>query len=78
MPPVTKDKLVEEVGDWIDSYVIANSIVQAFVNNFGFPPTVEQCREVWLRTLDVLGDQIEKSASAVQVPDEQWDALWMT
>ena len=50
--------VVEEVGDWVDTTCIAELIFQTIREQYGILPTVQQCREVWLRVLDHLGNDV--------------------
>jgi hypothetical protein len=49
-----KEKVIDEIAEWIDTYVIAEMIVDHLEENEE-DVTVDRCKEVWLRTLENLG-----------------------
>jgi hypothetical protein len=49
-----REKLIEEVANWIDPYVIAEMIVDHLEEN-AEDVTVERCKQVWYQTLENLG-----------------------
>ena len=56
------DALVDDLGDWIDQYVIARTIVEAIEEECGVEATMQPCRDVWLRVLDTLGPDLHSIA----------------
>ena len=52
--------VLDEVGDWIDTACIAELVFEAIRDQYNILPTVEQCREVWLRILDQLGEDVSR------------------
>jgi len=50
--------VLDEVGDWVDTRCIAELIFDSIRDEYGILPSVLQCREVWLRILDQLGNDI--------------------
>jgi len=66
-----RQAVVDDVGDWIDQYVIAETIYDAIYDQFGVLPTAEHCRDAWLRTLSILTQEIRTSAKAIDIdPDD--------
>jgi hypothetical protein len=49
-----KEKVIDEIAEWIDTYVIAEMVVD-HLEDQGEEPTVERCKEVWYGTLENLG-----------------------
>lgn len=45
------DKLVEDVGDWIDQYNLASMIIAAIREEYGMA-TLEMARDFWYRALE--------------------------
>jgi len=52
-----KEKVVDEVADWIDTRVIAEMVAD-HLEQEGEEVTVESCKEAWLGTLENLGSGI--------------------
>lgn len=46
-----KEKVIEEVGEWIDADVIADALAEE-IDEAGETVTVERCKEVWLKALE--------------------------
>ncbi len=65
--PNTSVRVIDDVGDWIDPYNLAELVYRAIKQEFGIRPTVEQCQQVWLRVLDCLGDNVRDSVRALHV-----------
>lgn len=55
--PTSKEKLIEQVANWIDTYVIAEMIIE-HLEEQGEELTLERAKEVWLHTLENLGGGI--------------------
>jgi hypothetical protein len=49
-----KEKVIDEIAQWIDTYVIAEMIVDHLEENEE-EVTVERCKQVWYQTLENLG-----------------------
>ncbi len=66
-PTATQQSIIEDVGDWIDQYNIADLIYDAVKEQCGVDPTVGQCQDVWYRVLDQLGDLVNACARHLPV-----------
>jgi hypothetical protein len=60
-------EVVDDVGDWIDQYTIADLIYDGIKEEFGILPTVAQCQEVWYRCLDRLGELVRSSVRSLDI-----------
>ena len=60
-PPTTRD-LVGDIADYIDTSVLAEALVEEVVEQAGFIPTANLCREVWLDFLYCLHEYLRAHA----------------
>jgi hypothetical protein len=49
-----RDKVIEDIAEWIDTYVLAEMIVD-HLEEQEEEPTVERCKKVWYQTVENLG-----------------------
>lgn len=54
---MSRQQVIEQVADWIDTHVIAEMIVD-HLEEHGEDITVERAKEVWLNSLENLGGGI--------------------
>jgi len=54
----SRRQVIDNIGDRIDQYEIAELIYEAIKDQFGIQPTEQHCWDVWYRVLDELGDLI--------------------
>lgn len=52
-----REKLIEELANWIDTHVIAEMILD-HLKDSGEPLTLERAKEAWLNTLEYLGGNV--------------------
>lgn len=50
----SREDILNAVADWIDTYVIAEVIIDHLVDELGEKLTLRGCKEVWLRELHCL------------------------
>ena len=68
---VQTDKLVENLGDWIDQYNLASMILEA-INDDERTPTLDMAKDFWYRALEYhLTTLFEEIACSVATPDAQ-------
>jgi hypothetical protein len=64
-PPTTAHDLVGDMAAYIDVQVLAEALVEEVVDQAGFVPTVNLCREVWLDFLYCLHEYLRSHASGM-------------
>ena len=65
---VQTDKLVEDLGDWIDQYNLASMILEA-INDDERTPTLDMAKDFWYRALEYhLPDVFKEIASSLPDP----------
>ena len=63
-----EDQLVEDLGDWIDPYVVASMVIGSIKDEFG-SVTLEQGKDFWYRALEFhLNDTFEHVARTLPDP----------
>ena len=66
-----EDRLIDELGDWIDPYTIASMIVGAIEEEWG-SVTLDQCKDFWYRALEYhLHTEFEHIARRLPDPGEE-------
>jgi sulfur transfer complex TusBCD TusB component (DsrH family) len=54
-----KDTLIDQIADWLDTYVLAELIVDALEHN-GHQPTLDNAKELWYIELEDLGARMAR------------------
>ena len=68
---VQTDKLVEDLGDWIDQYNLAAMIIEALQEHHG-TATLDMAKDFWYRALEYhLTTLFEEIACSIETPDAQ-------
>jgi len=65
-----EDRLVDDLGDWIDQYNIARLIVESIKDEWG-TVTYGMCQDLWYRALDQLPSLILDVARWLPDPGEE-------
>ena len=67
---VAEDKIVDDLGDWIDQYNIASCVVDALCEQWG-SATYERGKDLWYRFLERLPGLLEETARWLDDPADQ-------
>lgn len=65
-----RDMVVDDVGDWLDQYLIAGQIYDEIVEEWGIEPCAEHVKEAWLRVCDQLADIVRGAVRALPLDEE--------
>ncbi|MGA8849383.1 MAG: hypothetical protein WB564_06135 [Dehalococcoidia bacterium] len=66
-----RDAIVEDLGDWIDQYNIANLVVDALEEEWNCPPTLERAKDLWYRACEALSDFLEQISRRLPDPADE-------
>lgn len=64
MPTTDQQSIIDQVADWIDRYVIAETIAEELIDQ-GHPITFENAKKVWLDVLENLHAHLEVAVDRV-------------